>query len=594
MKGRARPDELSAGNEMKLAEALSIVQRGKRRNGESFTCFLATGINPLHLHTFLAAELGELFPGHRIEIRQGLYGDFPGNLDRLASSDADSGIVLMEWSDLDPRLGLRTISAWSRSSYADILSTVKARALKVQQSVEQACQRMPVMLCLPTLPLPPVSFVPSWQAGSFDVELRAVVQSVATEMSRHSQVRILSPQCVDLVSPLQERFDVESDLGTGFPYKLAHASALANLLARLTRKPAPQKGLITDLDDTLWRGIVGEVGIDGISWDLDHHSQMHAFYQRLLGALSLEGVLVAAASKNDPGVVEKALARKDLALSTRSIFPLEVSWGPKSEAVSRILKTWNIGADSVVFIDDSPLELAEVKASHPQVECIQFPTNDNKGIYDLAFRLRDMFGKSAVLEEDLIRVESIRRSQANTPAETTTGKTSAAFLEDLGAHIGLDFSKSPLEPRALELVNKTNQFNLNGKRYTEASWQKYLRSPASFLLVVSYTDKFGPLGKIAVLAGRQHDSKRLRIDTWVMSCRAFSRRIEHKCLEELFAKFGVEDIEFDYAETQRNGPLREFLSEVWGRSPKPGCTISRQWLETRGDSLRETQEMTNG
>lgn len=577
---------------MKLVKALEILKGVKRRKGESFTCFLATGMNPLHLKTFLAAELSLLFPNQRIEIQRGLFGDFVGNLDRLAREEADSSIVLMEWTDLDPRLGIRAGAAWSPSVYTDILSNVRTRALQVQQIIGQTCQRMPVVLCMPTLPLPPISFVPGWQASSFEVDLKAVVQSVASYVSRCAQVRVLSPQRIDLVSPLGGRLDVKSELLSGFPYKLGHASALANLLAYLVRMPAPKKGLITDLDDTLWKGILGEVGIDGISWDLDHHSRMHAFYQHLLDALSAEGVLIAAASKNQPSLVQKAFCREDLALSANSIFPVEVNWGPKSESVARILKTWNVGADSVVLVDDSALELAEVKASHPEMECIQFPTKNSEAIYDLVFRLRDMFGKSSILEEDAMRVESIRRSNAAMAVHEAAKVGPSSFLDQIEADISFDFGKSPLDPRALELVNKTNQFNLNGKRWTEASWRNYFVDPTSFLMLVSYKDKFGPLGKIAVITGRLN--RKLNIDLWVMSCRAFSRRIEHRCLEELFAKFDVEEIELDYVRTDRNSPLSEFLTEILGTAPSPNCTISRRDLAARFEAFRHLEEATNG
>jgi FkbH-like protein len=578
---------------MKLSEALDILSGVKCRTGESFTCFLATGLNPLHLNTFLAAELGSLFTEQKIEIQHGLYGDFLGNLDRFGRADTDSGIMLMEWSDLDPRLGIRSAAACSPAAYADILSTVTARALKVQHIIEQTCQRMPVVLCMPTLPLPPISFSPGWQASSFEIELKAIVQSVALHVSQCAQVRVLSRQRIDLVSPLQERLDVESELRTGFPYKLPHASALANLFVCLIRMPAPKKGLITDLDDTLWRGILGEVGIEGVSWDLDHHSQMHAFYQRMLGALAVEGVLLGVASKNERCIVESAFSRKDFALSPSVFFPLEVSWGPKSEAVARILKTWNVGPDSVVFVDDSPLELAEVKALHPQVECIQFPTKNNAAIYDLVLRLRDLFGKSAMREEDSIRAQSIRRSNADTDAYEAALATPTRFLEQVEAEMIFNFDKTPLDPRALELVNKTNQFNLNGKRYTEASWHKYVLNSASFLLRVSYTDKYGPLGKIAVVAGRQDEGK-IIVDTWVMSCRAFSRRIEYRCLEELFAKFDVDEIELDYSRTDRNSPMCEFLTGILSAGPSPMCVVSRRDIVGGSETLRHLQEATNG
>jgi FkbH-like protein len=577
---------------MKLVEALNIIKKTKQLHGELFTCFLATGLNPLHLSTFLAAELSLLFPGHNVQLQHGLYGDLLGNVNRLAKADAGAGIVLLEWADLDARLGVRSSSAWSPTVCADIVATVKFRACQLQHLIEAASQAMPVIVSFPTLPLPPASFAPGWQAGSLEVELNTITHNLRSRISQLPQVRILSPQRLDMVSPLRERFDVESELLAGFPYRLAHASALANLLAQLTRKPVPKKGLITDLDDTLWRGILGEVGVEGISWDLDHHTQMHTFYQRVLGALGAEGVLLGVASKNERALVETALGRKDLAVSTDVFFPLEVSWRRKSDAVARILRTWNIGADSVVFVDDSPLELAEVKASHPGVECIQFPTKDSAGVYDLAYRLRDLFGKSAILEEDAIRAQSIRRSRATAEAYEI-GSGPGNFLAQVQAEISINFSRSPLDPRALELVNKTNQFNLNGKRFTEAAWQNYLREPESFLAIASYTDKFGPLGKIAVIVGRRNENE-LTVDAWVMSCRAFSRRVEHTCLQELFTKFGADTIKLDFLKTDRNGPLREFLEEILGAPPEPGCAIPRQLFEARCKMAQEPQEIANG
>jgi hypothetical protein len=140
----------------------------------------------------LAAELALIFADERIEIQYGLYGDFVGNLRRLASNGADCGIVLMEWTDLDPRLGIRNMAALLPSVYSDILSTVGAHSLEVQQAIEKACQRMPVVLSMPTLPLPPISFVPGWQASSFEIDLKAAVHSVASQVSLYAQVRVLS------------------------------------------------------------------------------------------------------------------------------------------------------------------------------------------------------------------------------------------------------------------------------------------------------------------------------------------------------------------------------------------------------------------
>src|SRR5207249_11828060 len=121
---------------------------------------------------------------------------------------------------------------------------------------------------------------------------------------------------------------------------------------------------------------------------------------------------------------------------------------------------------------------------------------------------------------------------------------------------------------------KTSQFNLNGLRHTEAGWHTELEQPGAFTMAVSYQDKFGPLGKIAVLKGRQQDSA-LHISTWVMSCRAFSRRIEHRCLEILFKRFAVEEIRFQFAPTPKNGPLREVFALYLDGKPEREFSLSR-------------------
>ena len=151
---------------MKLTEALNIIHGATHRKGGTFKSFLATGLNPLHLKTFIAAELSLLFTDRKIEIQTGLYGDFLGNLRRLSKAEVDAGIVVMEWADLDPRLGIRTTAGWTPSICTEILSTAQNRAADIQEAITEAAAGQPLSLCLPTLPLPPVSHTPGWQAGA--------------------------------------------------------------------------------------------------------------------------------------------------------------------------------------------------------------------------------------------------------------------------------------------------------------------------------------------------------------------------------------------------------------------------------------------
>jgi len=579
---------------MKLLEALEILKKEQPEKSAPFRAFLVCGFTPLHLQTFLDAHLRLALPGRRTEILSGLYGDFWGNLDRVAPAGADAAIVVLEWSDLDPRLGLRSLGSWEPATLPEILNGLRVKTIRFLETAAKASQQTVLIISLPTLPLPPVSYSPGWQAGNFELDGRALLSSMAAELGRMNNVKVVSSTRLDTLSAPANRLDAKSEIASGFPYKLAHASVMAELMSLLVLPASPKKGLITDLDDTLWNGILGEVGAEGIYWDLEHNSQVHGLYQRLLRSLSESGTLIAAASKNDPRVVDEAFARKDLILPRNSIFPLEAHWGPKSESVSRILKAWNFGADAVVFVDDSPMELAEVQAAHPDIECILFPGDNPQAAVDLLYQLRDRFGKSALSEEDAIRRESLRRNRENAAEFSSHNGNLSDFLSHAEAELTINFAKEPLDPRALELMNKTNQFNLNGKRFTQTEWQAYMKRPDTFLLTASYRDKYGPLGKIAVLAGQRREGKIL-LDVWVMSCRAFSRQVEHRCIEEIFGRFGAGEIEFDFQATSKNGPLQEFLGKILGAAPSPHSKLSRENFEaTRQETFHRVLEATNG
>jgi FkbH-like protein len=216
-----------------------------------------------------------------------------------------------------------------------------------------------------------------------------------------------------------------------------------------------------------------------------------------------------------------------------------------------------------------------VKAAHPGIECLLFPQDDDKAVYQLLEDLRDLFGKQALSEEDAIRLDSIRTAYAAADSAPAAGSSPERFLQQAEGKLTLNFDKHSGDPRALELINKTNQFNLNGKRHTEASWKRYLSEPQVFLAVASYEDRFGPLGKIAVIAGR-YDGSRLALDHWVMSCRAFSRRIEHGCLLRLFEKFGADEATLDFCPTPRNGPLQTFFTGLVGTIPEGSFSLRRE------------------
>jgi FkbH-like protein len=568
---------------VKLGHALNVI-RGIPRDAKTIAIYLACGFTPLHLKTLLGAEIWQV-SHKKAEIRNGLYGDLPGSLRRAGQSGADFVACIVEWSDLDPRLGLRSLGGWSPTLFPDIIENGSGRMLEFEHTIIEVCAILPVALSTPTLPLPPISFTSKEQASSFELELRASIASSAARLSRLPNVRVLnvSQPCGPL--DVAARLDAKSELLTGFPYNLPHAAMMAEMLARLISDRPRKKGLITDLDDTLWKGLVGEVGADRIGWTLDHGAQIHGLYQQLLAALAGAGVLLGAASKNDPAVVEAAFARTDLILTKDHLSPIEASWEPKSHSVARILQAWNIAADSIIVVDDSPMELAEIAAAHPGIECLHFPAHDWQAAYQLLEHIRDRFAKPLLLEEDLLRAQSLRRT-AGDPSRSVPSYE--CFLDKAKPELSVEYCELAVDPRALELINKTNQFNLNGNRHTHGSLLRNLQAPGGFIMVVSYKDKYGPLGKIAVVCGSCHLNT-VHVRTWVMSCRAFSRRIEYWCLKELFKHFAADNVTFDFYPTERNAPLRDFLAGMLGAPPYHGCNLTRADFQAQSPRAVQAQ-----
>ena len=566
---------------LKLAEALDLARGAAAER----SLWLVCGFTPLHLVTYLKAH-GCRRLGEPIEIRTGVFGDLPGNLARAAAEPAEGTAVALEWADLDPRLGLRHSGGWTAT--ADVENQVRQQLDRLLPAVERAAGRSPVALSGPTLPLAPIGHTPTVQDSAFELRLRANVQGFLADAAAIRGVRVLGSEWL-----AGERLDARMTLATGFPYTLPHADALAQGLINVLFPASPKKALITDLDDTLWLGILGEIGVTGVAWSLEAHAQQHGLYQQFLAALAARGVLIGIASKNDPELVREALARTDLLLPAAAIFPTEVNWGPKSASVERILKAWNIGPADVVFVDDSPMETAEVNAAFPAMTCLAFPRRDPDALIALLGDLRDLFGRQEILEEDSLRTASLRAAGDFELERKSTSEED--FLTSLGAVVTIDFEKKTNDPRPLELVNKTNQFNLNGRRFTEGEWAAHLERDDSFLAVVSYEDKFGPLGRIAVITGLM-EADALRVLNWVMSCRAFSRRIEHHTLDRVFAALGASRLDFDFRSTERNGPLREFFGRFFEALPEEGTlSLSRAVFDARGPHLPHTiREIIDG
>ena len=531
-------------------------------------------------------------PERKVSVSSGLYGDLLGTVRSWSSSQPSLGVVVLEWADLDLRLGFRSLGGWGQKVVPSILEGVRSNLDILRKQIDALSLSSRIVVTTPSLPLPPAFHTVSWQASEAELILTAAFAEFAKDIAAHPAVSVIRTEKLNATSKIDTRYDLRSDINAGFPYTLSHADAMGQAIANLLRPQETKKGLITDLDDTFWLGLVGEAGPENVHWDLSNHAQIHGLYQQMLLSLADQGVLVGVASKNTLEIAEKALTRNDCIVGKDNLFPLEIHWEPKSRSVARILRAWNVGADSVVFVDDNPIELEEVKLSHPGVECLLFPKNDYGAFWEFLNNLRDLFGKARLSAEDSYRLASIREGMAFSDADLPSDQVEN-LLASAEAEVAFDFDPAASDHRLFELINKTNQFNLNGERLTTEEWQRRLSDPETITISAQYKDKFGPLGRIAALQAKR-DGNSVRVESWVMSCRAFARRIEYQMLARLFEETGADCAAFRFVPTAKNAPIRDFLASLFDEPGEGEGRINRDSFSAKCPTLYHRVIKQNG
>lgn len=343
----------------------------------------------------------------------------------------------------------------------------------------------------------------------------------------------------------------------------AFVPALCHSLAGLVKSlfGLSKKGLVADLDNTLWGGVVGDDGPEGIELGSESPAGMaYADFQGYLAMLSRRGVLLSVASKNTPEAAEAGLARADSPLKREDFLAFEANWNPKSRSVAAIAEALNIGADSLVLADDNPAEREEVRRTLPQVAAPPI------GPPEHSIRLIDRggyFEVSALSADDARRGEMYRQN-----AERQ--KQAAAFADydgylrslEMVAEIG-PFAGEQLE-RVTQLINKTNQFNLTTRRYTLAEVSACAASPEYITLAGRLTDKFGDNGITSAIIGRVSGDV-LDIELWVMSCRVFGRGFEQAMFDALAARaaaMGLAAATGTWLATAKNLLVKDFYATI--------------------------------
>ena len=326
-----------------------------------------------------------------------------------------------------------------------------------------------------------------------------------------------------------------------------------------------RKVLVTDLDNTLWKGVIGEDGLNGIQIGTGSPAgEAHRRLQEYMLDLKRRGVLLAVSSKNNPEDARLPFEQHaEMALRLDDFAAFEANWNDKAENIREIARKLSLGLDSFVFIDDNPLEREWVRSQLPALSVVDLGPSVFHYVRDLE-RGRWFFSLS-LTQEDLARAEQYR-----VEAHRETLRSSAASVEEFLADLQLEAAVVPISDaniaRVTQLINKTNQFNLTARRYTEAQVRAFAARADGWAAAFRMSDRFGSYGLIGVILCKPAaGGDEWEIDTWLMSCRALGRQMERFMFDRLVeaaAANGIGVITGVYRPTAKNGLVAGLFEEL--------------------------------
>jgi FkbH-like protein len=337
-----------------------------------------------------------------------------------------------------------------------------------------------------------------------------------------------------------------------------------------------RKVLALDLDNTLWGGVVGELGPFDIALSEDGQGRCFRDFQRALKALTRTGVLLVVCSKNNPGDVDEVFGRNKMMILQRDDFAsMRVNWEPKPANLDDIAKTLDLGLDSFVFIDDNAVERALMAQTLPEVAVPDFPAK----VEELpSWFAREVvgryFGKYTISNEDRNKTAQYRANEVRRDLARTLDLD--MFLAELDIECALYVDSADLVARAAQMTQKTNQFNLTTRRYQVPDIKRFVDSADHAVILLDYKDRFGSEGIVglAIL-----DLAAARIDTFLMSCRVIGRKVEDRILDRaatLLRERGAAKMVGEFIPTRKNALVSSFYE-------KHGFTLRRELA----DGVRE-------
>ncbi|MGV8124537.1 MAG: alpha/beta fold hydrolase [Candidatus Xenobiia bacterium LiM19] len=413
-------------------------------------------------------------------------------------------------------------------------------------------QKAPCIVCI-TAPSPALRSKPE------DLKLHQQIEDFfISSLQEIKNIYPIRSTTIDTLYPVKDYFDMYTNQAGHIPYTEEYFAALGAVIARkifsITSRQA--KVIIADCDGTLWRGICGEVGsqvkVDAAG----------AFLQSLMIEKKNEGMVLCICSKNEYQSVEDVfLHNKDMVLSLDDIATWRINWEPKSSNIKSLGNELNLGLDSFIFLDDSSAEISEVSLHYPEVFSVLLP----QAVNNIPTFLQHLwsFDRSRITEEDKER-NKFYKENARRQEQQAHASSLGEYIESLQMKIEIKTPKEALIPRLSQLSQRTNQFNSTTLRLTEANIAELVNSESSLCRYISVSDRFGDYGIVGLFTGTLHKDT-LTVNAFVMSCRAMSRGVEYKMLQDAGRQAEINhinSIEIEFIKSERNKPILDFFESL--------------------------------
>jgi FkbH-like protein len=469
-------------------------------------------------------------------------------------------------------------------------------AMEYLNSIRQALRRNGKATCiLQTLAPPPETLFGSLDSvlpGSLSRIIRGINSGVANAVFGSGDIVFDVSHLASTVGLFQWHAPRDWNIGK-FSFSDTFLPLYADHLCRIlaASRGKSRRCLILDLDNTVWGGVIGDDGLENIQIAQgDATGEAFLSVQRLALDLRNRGVVLAVCSKNEDQIARLPFRKHpEMLLREEHIAVFQANWQDKATNIKAIAEELSLGLDAMVFLDDNPVERAYVRQVLPEVAVPELP--DDPALYARTLCAAGYFEAVAFAKEDLARASFYQENARRIGLQQQAGDLES-YLQSLNMEMTFQRFDPVGRARIAQLINKSNQFNLTTRRYSETDVAEMERDPACFTVQVRLVDRFGDNGMISVVICREERAGEWEIDTWLMSCRVLGRRVENMVLKHILEhakERGIHRLRGVYLPTDRNALVAEHYPKLgFAEIAEESASEKKIYeLEVRGVSVPE-------